>query len=62
MMIWHTFSLEVLINSRSVITFHGTTVDELEEEFHNSVNDYLEWCKEDCVETEKPYSGRFIDG
>ncbi len=52
------FSGEV-INTRTVITFQGTTVDEVEEEFHASVDDYLEWCREDGVEPEKPYSGRF---
>ena len=35
------FSGEV-INTRIVITFQGTTVDEVEEEFHASVDDYLE--------------------
>ena len=52
------FSGEV-INTRSVITFQGTTVDEVEQEFHASVDDYLKWCKEDGVEPEKPYSGKF---
>ena len=36
------FSGEV-INTRTVITFQGTTFDELENEFHASVDDYLEW-------------------
>ena len=48
-----------VINTRTVITFQGTTVDEVENEFHASVDDYLEWCKEDGVEPEKPYSGKF---
>lgn len=48
-----------VINTKAVITFHGTTVDELEKEFHNSVEDYLKWCAEDNIEPEKPYSGRF---
>ena len=52
------FSGEV-INTRTVITFQGTTVDEVENEFHNSVDDYLNWCKEDGIEPEKPYSGKF---
>lgn len=52
------FSGEV-INTRTVITFHGTTVDELENEFHASVDDYLDWCQEDGIDPEKPYSGRF---
>ena len=52
------FSGEV-INTRTIITFQGTTVDEVEKEFRASVDDYLEWCKEDGIEPEKPYSGRF---
>ena len=48
-----------VINVKTVITFHGSTVDELESEFRASVEDYLEWCKEDGVEPEKPYSGKF---
>lgn len=48
-----------VINTRTVITFQGSTVDELESEFHNSVDDYLDWCKEDGISPEKPYSGHF---
>lgn len=48
-----------VINTKTVITFQGTSVDELENEFHASVDDYLEWCKKDGVSPEKPYSGKF---
>lgn len=48
-----------VINTKTVITFQGTTVDELEAEFRASVDDYLEWCKKDGISPEKPYSGRF---
>ena len=48
-----------VVNTRTVITFHGTTVDELEDEFHTSVDDYLQWCVEDNIVPERPYSGRF---
>ena len=48
-----------IINTRDVITFQGTTVNEIEKAFKDSVNDYLAWCKEDGVEPEKPYSGKF---
>ena len=54
----HIFSGEV-INTRTVITFQGTTVDEVEKEFRASVDDYLEWSKEDGFEAEKQYSGKF---
>ena len=48
-----------VINTRTVITFQGTSVEEMEREFRNSVDDYLNWCKEDNVTPEKPYSGKF---
>ena len=35
----------------------GNSVRELEREFHNSVDDYLEWCKELGEEPNKPFSG-----
>lgn len=34
-----------VINSRDVITFQGSTVDDAENEFRASVDDYLEWSK-----------------
>jgi len=48
-----------IINTRDIITFQGTTVNEIEKAFKDSVDDYLAWCKEDGVEPEKPYSGKF---
>ena len=48
-----------VVNTRAVITFHGTSVDELENDFRASVDDYLEWCAADGVDPEKPYSGKF---
>ena len=48
-----------VINTRTVITFQGESVDEIEREFKASVDDYLEWCAEDGIEPEKPYSGKF---
>ncbi|MDR2068883.1 MAG: type II toxin-antitoxin system HicB family antitoxin [Spirochaetaceae bacterium] len=48
-----------IINTRDVITFQGTTAAEIEKAFKDSVEDYLAWCKEEGVEPEKPYSGKF---
>jgi predicted HicB family RNase H-like nuclease len=48
-----------IINTRDVITFRGTTVNEIEQAFKASIDDYIAWCKEDGVEPEKPYSGKF---
>jgi len=48
-----------VINTRDVITFQGTTVKEIEKAFKDSIDDYISWCKEEGVEPEKPYSGKF---
>lgn len=44
---------------KAVITFQGTTVNEIEQAFKDSIDDYLEWCSERGVEPEKAYSGKF---
>ncbi len=49
-----------VVNTRTVITFQGTTVDEIENAFHQSVDDYLDWCIERGKEPEKPFSGKFV--
>ncbi len=48
-----------VVNTRDVITFQGSSVDEIDRAFRESVDDYLEWCAEEGTEPEKPYSGRF---
>lgn len=49
-----------ILNLRNVITFETTDATKVQEEFKNAVNDYIEWCKEDGVEPEKPYSGNLF--
>ena len=46
-----------VLGLKDVITFQGRNVDELEKAFKDSVNDYLDWCKERGEKPEKPYSG-----
>ena len=48
-----------VINTRDVLTFQGSAVDELEHSFQETVDDYLEWCAAEGAEPEKPYSGKF---
>ena len=48
-----------IMNTRDVITFQGTTVKEIERAFRDSVDDYIAWCREEGVDPEKPYSGKF---
>jgi predicted HicB family RNase H-like nuclease len=49
-----------VINVRDVITFEGTTVDEVQQAFRASVDDYLEFCAQRGESPEKPFSGKFV--
>lgn len=49
-----------VLGLRDVITFQGHTPAETEKAFHDSVDDYLEFCKERDEQPEKPYSGKFM--
>lgn len=49
-----------VINLRDVVTFQGETVEELRKAFHESVDDYLDFCTVRGEEPEKPYSGKFV--
>lgn len=42
-----------------VVTFEATNVEELEQAFQESVDDYLEMCKEVGKEPEKAFKGTF---
>ena len=46
-----------VIGLRDVITFQGKAVDELEQAFKDSIDDYLEFCEEKRRAPEKPFSG-----
>lgn len=48
-----------VIGIKDVITFEGESVEELENAFKDSVNDYLDFCKQRNEKPEKPYSGKF---
>ena len=47
-----------VVDTRDVIFFEGTSVDQLIEEFHFSIDDYLAVCAERGREPSKPFSGR----
>ncbi|MEH2295270.1 type II toxin-antitoxin system HicB family antitoxin [Nostoc sp.] len=49
-----------VINIRDVITFQGSSVDELKLAFSDSVDDYLDFCRERGEEPDKPFSGKFM--
>jgi predicted HicB family RNase H-like nuclease len=49
-----------IINIRDVITFEGTSVEEIQKAFRESVDDYLDFCAQRGEAPEKPFSGKFV--
>ena len=49
-----------VIGIRDGINFHGTSVDELEAAFHESIDDYLIACEKLGQSPNKPYSGNLM--
>ncbi|MNX74083.1 HicB family protein [compost metagenome] len=49
-----------VLNIRDVVTFQGTTVEELRQAFRDSVDDYLEFCAAEGKDPDKPFSGQFL--
>jgi predicted HicB family RNase H-like nuclease len=49
-----------VLGTKDVITFQGTTPDEIETAFRASVDDYLAFCAERGEEPDKPFSGKFV--
>ncbi len=46
-----------VIGLRDVITFRGTTPEEIKKEFESSIDGYINWCRELGQQPEKPFSG-----
>ncbi len=49
-----------VLGIRDVVHFSGISVDELEQSLADSVEDYIEFCRNTGKEPEKPCSGKFI--
>jgi predicted HicB family RNase H-like nuclease len=49
-----------VINIRDVVTFQGTTVEEIKQAFRDSVEDYLDFCIKLGQAPNKPFSGKFM--
>jgi len=49
-----------IIGIRDVVTFQGQSVSELRQAYHDSIDDYLDYCKQRGEEPDKPCSGRFV--
>lgn len=48
-----------VIGIKSLLSYEGDSVRELEQDFQNVVDEYLADCKERSVEPEQPYKGSF---
>lgn len=44
----------------TLISYEGSSVEEIRKDFENAVDSYLESCKERGIEPAKPYSGRLV--
>jgi predicted HicB family RNase H-like nuclease len=49
-----------VLDLKDVITFEGKSVEELEQAFRDSIDDYLAFCRERGEEPDKPFSGRLM--
>ncbi|WP_292425649.1 type II toxin-antitoxin system HicB family antitoxin [Mesorhizobium sp.] len=47
-----------ILGIRDIFTFESETAEELVKAFHDSVDDYLAFCKERGVDPQKPYSDK----
>lgn len=43
-----------------LISYEGTTIDEIKQDFEAAVDDYLASCEARGVEPAKPFSGKFV--
>ena len=48
-----------VVGIKSLISFEGDSVDLITEDFHNAVDEYLDFCKTNGYEPEKPFKGSF---
>ncbi len=49
-----------VVGLRHVITFEGTTPEEIEQSFKDAIDDYLEMCEEEGIKPERSFSGKFM--
>lgn len=49
-----------LAGIKDIVGFHGSTVDELNRAFHESVDNYIAISEETGRATQKPYSGKLM--
>lgn len=48
-----------VVGIKSLLSYEGESVQELEQDFKNAIDEYLKDCKERNVQPEQPYKGTF---
>ncbi len=48
-----------VVGIRSLLSYEGVSVQELEQDFKNVIDEYLDDCSEREIEPEQPYKGTF---
>ena len=49
-----------VLDLKDVITFQGKSVEEIEQAFRDSIDDYLVFCEKRGEKPDKPFSGRLM--
>jgi predicted HicB family RNase H-like nuclease len=49
----------IVLGLRDVVTFEADRLEDIEQAFHDSIDDYLEFCEERGEAPERPFSGKF---
>jgi predicted HicB family RNase H-like nuclease len=49
-----------VLDLKDVVTFQGKSVDEIEQAFRESVDDYLDFCEKRGEEPDKPFTGKLM--
>ncbi len=49
-----------VLGLRHVIHFQGNCVAQLKQSLRDSVDDYLQWCEQEGMTPERPYTGKFV--
>jgi predicted HicB family RNase H-like nuclease len=48
-----------VLGIRSLLSYEGSSIESLRQDFEDVINDYLETCATDSIEPERPYKGSF---
>lgn len=48
-----------LLFIRALVSYEGETAKEIQQAFHDAVDDYLETCEQEGITPEKPFKGSF---